>query len=110
MGRLERLIIEDNVEELPNILNSNELLRNNFNIFRYSPPTNIKCSIRGAEALFSIIERTVPHHRLLHNSKYKLNIFDIACKYNGRNAFDIACKENNIFIVKECTRYWKLTT
>ena len=49
---------------------------------------HVICYIRGAEELFSIIERKVPHHLLLNNS------------YVGINAFHIACKENNVFIVK----------
>ena len=125
---LERLIKEDNVEELTIILNSNDIIRNNFNTFlcdslnRKIPilhfaveensqkvveyllsqdfvdksivDTNneniyhVICGIRGAEELFSIIERKVPHLLLLHNTM------------DGINAFDIACKENNIFIVK----------
>ena len=44
--------------------------------------------MRGAEELFSIIERKVSHHLLLNNSYFKWN------------AFDIACKSNNVFIVK----------
>ena len=49
---------------------------------------HVICSIRGAEELFSIIERNVPHHLLLN-------------KFNGVNAFHIALsKLNNIFIVK----------
>ena len=47
-----------------------------------------KIRIRGADELFSIIEKRVPHHLLLKNSNA------------GRNAFHIACGENNIFIVK----------
>ena len=127
---LKRLIIEDNVEELSNILNSNELLRKNFNTFLSCPLKliaewpllllavneksqkvveyllsqdfvdkticnstgeniyHVICGIRGAEELFSIIERKVPHHLLLDISK------------NEMNAFDIACEENNVFIVK----------
>ena len=132
--RLERLIAEDNVYEVSNILNSIERLR--FNSFRSSyksQQTNFKqnrtaysklpllhfavqenrqkvveyllsqdfventvcnqygeniyyviCRIRGAEELFSIIERKVPHHLLLDNSK----------------VFIIACEKNNVFIVK----------
>ena len=49
---------------------------------------HVICRIRGAEQLFSIIERKVPHHLLLHNS------------LGEKNAFAIACKENNVFIVK----------
>ena len=49
---------------------------------------HVVCKIRGAEQLFSIIERNVPHHLLLMDSIDRMN------------AFDIACKENNIFIVK----------
>ena len=50
---------------------------------------HVICGIRGAEELFSIIERKVPHHLLLHNTM------------DGINAFHIACKENNVFIVKK---------
>ena len=49
---------------------------------------HVICRIRGAEELFSIIERKVPHHLLLNNS------------YVGRNPLNIACERNNIFIVK----------
>ena len=49
---------------------------------------HVVCSMRGAEQLFSMIERNVPHLLLLNQSN------------NGINAFQIACKENNIFIVK----------
>ena len=127
---LERLIAEDNVEELSKILNSKNSFRNNFNSFLSS--SNIKfsqmpllhfavqencqkvveyllsqdfvdksvcnlngeniyhviCRIRGAEELFSIIERKVPHHLLFYPSQY------------GINTFHIACELNNIFIVK----------
>ena len=135
--RLERLISEDNVDELSNILNSNEILRNTFNTFRssrklksqqsffthtrepllhfavqersqkvveyllsqdfvdkcittsqYSNIYHVICGIRGAEELFSTIERIVPHHLLLDISNYKIN------------AFYIACEKNNVFIVK----------
>ena len=50
---------------------------------------HVICRIRGAEELFSIIERNVPHHLFLDNSML-----------GGKNTFHIACKENNIFIVK----------
>ena len=122
--RLERLIEEDNVNEVSKILNLNHKLRNNFNKFIISKMPlllfavksncqkvveyllsqdfvdktirdttgeniyHVICRIRGAEELFSIIERKVPHHLLLNNSSF------------GMNAFHIACKENNIFIVK----------
>ena len=112
---LKRLIKEDNVEELSNFLNSNELLRKNFNTFLYrndkewpllhaavreksqkvveyllsqdfvdkticnSNNENIYfviCRIRGAEELFSIIERKVSHHLLLqHSNNYGSNAF-----------------------------------
>ena len=49
---------------------------------------HVICRIRGAEELFSIIERNVPHNLL------KLE------EFNGKNAFHIACEKNNIFIVK----------
>ena len=49
---------------------------------------HVVCSMRGAEQLFSMIERNVPHHLFLNNSNFRIN------------AFHIACKENNIFIVK----------
>ena len=49
---------------------------------------HVICRIRGAEELFSIIERKVPHHLLLKSS------------FSGINAFHIACEKNNIFIVK----------
>ena len=49
---------------------------------------HVICRIRGAEELFSIIERKVPHHLLLDKI------------LGGMNAFDIACKKNNVFIVK----------
>ena len=120
------LVAEDNVDELAKNLNSNEILRNNFNSFFSSIPVSLPllhfavkrncqkvveyllsqdfvdkticnskgeniyhviCRIRGAEELFSIIERKVPHHLLLNNS------------YSRMNAFDIACRLNNIFIV-----------
>ena len=129
---LAKLIKEDNVEELSKILNSNEILRNNFNTFTSCEQTpllyiafqeqtplllvavqeqskrvveyllsqpfvdktiynkwgeniyHVICRLRGADQLFSIIERNVPHHLLL----------------NPQSAFDIACRKNNIFIVK----------
>ena len=34
--RLERLIAEDNVDELSKILDSNEILQNNFNSFHFT--------------------------------------------------------------------------
>ena len=125
---LKRLIREDNVVELANILNLNEKL--NFNVLHDSKICSslkpllhvavvknsqkvleyllsqdfvdknvcgklrgeniyhVVCKIRGADQLFSIIERNVPHHLLLVDTNA------------GINAFDIACKENNIFIVK----------
>ena len=134
--RLENLIKQDNVEEISNILNSNENLRKRFNnIFlekrlyylrsyydeimpllhtaveeksqkvveyllsqdfvdkticsaRGNNIYHVLCRIRGAEELFSIIERKVPHHLLLNYSR------------NGINAFHIACEENNVIIVK----------
>ena len=131
--RLKILIKEDNVDELSNILNSNDNLRNNFNMFLSSKnPTftqmpllhfvvqeksqkvveyllsqdfvdkticnfngeniyHVICRIRGAEELFSIIEKKVPHHLLLDNSHHLLS---------GKRVFLIACKLNNIFIVK----------
>ena len=46
---------------------------------------HVICRIRGAEELFSIIERKVPHHLLI---------------VDGFSAFQIACEGNNIFIVK----------
>ena len=139
--RLGRLIEEDNVDELSNILNSNEILRKNFNSFcaagrsfsklsllLYAVQENrqkvveyllsqdfvdkyicnslgdniyhVVCGIRGAEQLFSIIERKVPHN-LLNNSLNETNgknVFDIS--HYRRSAFHIACKENNVFIVK----------
>ena len=49
---------------------------------------HIICKIRGAEELFSIIERIVPQNLILNNS------------FLGGNAFHYACKKNNIFIVK----------
>ena len=49
---------------------------------------HVKCGIRGAEELFSIIERKVPHYLLR----------DI--NGNGINTFHIACCKNNVFIVK----------
>ena len=49
---------------------------------------HVICKIRGADQLFSIIERNVPHHLLLDKSHY------------AKNAFYIACYANNIFIVK----------
>ena len=126
--RLGGLIAGDNVEELSKILNSIEILRNNFNnILSTSTDTfewpllhvavqeesqkvveyllsqdfidksvcnfdeniyHVICRIRGAEELFSIIERNVPHHLLLNNSSF------------GINAFHYACEKNNIVIVK----------
>ena len=121
--RLNRLIKEDNVDELSNILNSNDNFRITFNDFRamgypllhfavqeksqkvveyllsqdfvnesiynYNNENiyHVICRIRGAEELFSIIERKVPHH-LLEYSPLRSNVFDIACE------------KNNIFIVK----------
>ena len=41
---------------------------------------HVVCKIRGAEELFSIIERKVSHHLLLNNSYFKWNAFDIACE------------------------------
>ena len=49
------------------------------------------CGIRGAEELFSMIERKVPHNLILYKSRFA---------DNGKNAFHIACEKNNIFIVK----------
>ena len=134
---VERLIKEDNVDELSNILNSYEILRNNFNTFlgsifkngilfkmpllhvavkenckkvveyllsqdfvdksitcktgnfRVDNIYHVICGIRGADELFSIIERNVPHHLLLNNSR------------DGRqSSFHVACFLNNVFIVK----------
>ena len=48
----------------------------------------VVCGIRGAEELFSMIERKVPHNLIFINSRF------------GMNAFHIACKRNNVFIVK----------
>ena len=138
--RLGRLIEEDNVDELSNILNSNEILRNNFNsctagrsfsklpLLLYAVQEksqkvveyllsqdfvdkyicnslgdniyHVVCRIRGAEQLFSFIERKVPHN-LLNNSLNETNgrkVFDIS--HYRRSAFHIACKENTVFIVK----------
>ena len=135
---VKRLIEEDNVEELSNILKSNDILRTNFNSFRTISKCKINliqerkpfllfavqenrqkvveyllsqdfvdktisilpqgdtiyhviCSIKGAEQLFSIIERNVPHHLLYDNPRVKID---------GINAFHIACEMNNVFIVK----------
>ena len=128
--RLERLIKEDNVEELSNILNSNEKLRNNFNNFRIYPKCklpllhfavhensqkvleyllsqyfvdkticgdnseeniyHVVCRIRGANELFSMIERIVPHNLIYTLDRYGVRAV----------VFYIACLENNIFIVK----------
>ena len=49
---------------------------------------HVVCGIRGAEELFSMIERKVPHDLILN-----ITFQDI-------NAFHIACIKNNIFIVK----------
>ena len=49
---------------------------------------HVICRIRGAEELFSIIERKVPHHLL------KLS------PLTGKNTFHFACEKNNVFIVK----------
>ena len=120
---LKKLIVEDNVGELANILNSNE--NHNFNILHSRTQTpllhvavqeqsqkvleyllsqpfvyknvcnssgeniyHVICSIRGAEQLFSTVEKYMPQHLLLNKSHY------------GMTAFHIACYENNIFIVK----------
>ena len=143
--KLERLIRDDKVDELSNILNSNDILRNNFNTFltnraakaplllyavrrkrqkvveyllsqdfvdkyicnKYGENIyHVICGVKGAEELFSIIERKVPHHLLLNNSNYNgmnelidertaLDIFLFK-----RDVFDIACEKNNVFIVK----------
>ena len=132
---LESLIKIDNVDELSNILLSNENLRNNFNTYLtldlitgnplYQFPLlhlavkensqkvvkyllsqdfvdksicdswddniyHIICRMRGADQLFSIIERKTPHHLLLNHTR------------NGftKSAFLIACENNNVFIVK----------
>ena len=53
---------------------------------------HVVCGIRGAEELFSIIERKVPHNLILNNSHYGKNY--------KVNAFHIACERNNVFIVK----------
>ena len=138
--RLERLIAEDNVEELSTILNSNEYLRNNFNTFntlldpedeftefpllllavklqskkvveyllsrefvdktiRDNSGENIYhvvCSIRGAEDLFSIIERNVDHKLIFDKSHHHFSLLSI---YQF-TAFDFAIKESNLFVVK----------
>ena len=129
---LAKLIAEDNVEELSKILNSNEILRNNFNTFTTCEQTpflhfavqsqskrvveyllsqpfvdknicnswdeniyHVICSIRGADQLFSIIERNVPHHLLLSKfPDYRHS------NSHTSNVFKIACRKNNIFIVK----------
>ena len=49
---------------------------------------HIVCSMRGADKLFSMIERNVPHHLLLNKSRTQCNVFQIACE------------RNDIFIVK----------
>ena len=126
---LERLIKEDNVDELSKILNANKNLQNYFNSSNKGAPFqprfplllvavkeksqkvveyllsqdfvdksvcnsmgeniyHVICRKRGAEQLFSIIERNVPHHLLLDESDSEVN------------AFDIACKKNNISFVK----------
>ena len=49
---------------------------------------HVVCRMRGAEELFSIIERKVPHNLILNHSHFRVNAF-----YN-------ACEFNNVFIVK----------
>ena len=49
---------------------------------------HVVCKIRGAEELFSMIERKVPHNLILNHSLY------------GKNAFDFTCEFNYVFIVK----------
>ena len=121
---LIKLIAEDNVDELANILNSNEnhIHFNNLHSSKQTPLLHVAvreqsqkvleyllsqhfvnknicnsrneniyhvvCGIRGAEQLFSIIERNVPHHLLLKKS------------HQGMILFHYVCAQNNIFFVK----------
>ena len=124
---LIKLIAEDNVDALANILNSNEN-HNHFNIIhtRSQKPLlhfavqeqsqkvleyllsqqfvdknicnykgeniyHIICAKRGAEQLFSTVEKYAPHHLLLNTPRYG---------FTAKNVFHIACQLNSIFIVK----------
>ena len=59
-----------------------------FCIEEYENIYNVVCGIRGAEELFSIIERKVPHNLILNKVLF------------GKTAFYNACQLNNVFIVK----------
>ena len=80
--------VQENSERVVEYLLSQDFVDKNITNYNDENIYHIICRIRGAEELFSIIERKVPHHLLLDNSKY------------GINAFHIACEKNNIFIVK----------
>ena len=54
---------------------------------------HVVCKIRGAEELFSMIERKVPHNLILNEAHYGNLRF-------GKNVFNDACEFNNVFIVK----------
>ena len=46
---------------------------------------HVRCKIRGAEQLFSIIEKNVPHHLILNKSPYGMSVFHFACSLNNVN-------------------------
>ena len=121
--RLDRLIKEDNVDELSNILNSNENLRNNFNTYHSTSNPYIKIPL----LLFAVQENSQKVVEYLLSQDFvdnrvcnarRGNIYHVVCEIRGAeqlfsiieskvphhflgiSAFHIACEKNNLFIVK----------
>ena len=126
--RLERLIKEDNVEELSNILNSSEILRNNFNTFFTThgiktPLLHVAVNTKSHKVVEYLLSQDFVDKGIC-NSIWSENIYHVICRLRGVeelfsiieknvphnlllnhshfkiNAFQLACQFNNIFIVK----------
>ena len=128
--RLEKLIKEDNVEELSNILNLNENLRTNFNNFLSSfdslPLLLLSVQLNAQKVVEYLLSQDFVDKSII--SYRDENIYHVVCRIRGgdkffsiierkvphnlilnsscyysdegMNAFHYACELNNIFIVK----------
>ena len=122
--RLERLIKEDNVDELSNILNSNENLQNNFNNYHSTVNPYIKTPLllfavqeKSQKVVEYLLSQDFVDNRVC-NARWD-NIYHVVCGIRGAeqlfsiieskvphelilgiSVFHIACEKNNLFIVK----------
>ena len=83
--------VQENGHKVVEYLLFQDFVDNSIQNADYENIYQVVCKIRGAEELFSMIERKVPHNLILNQARFA---------DNGKNAFHIACEFNNVFIVK----------